>query len=215
MQMRARAYHRSEPPCQLRYRLGVCVKVGSWWRTRRHAPRKGGLDFGGSAPSAALLSTRAPPNRCPARQPPPFCQRSTARSASSPTRLPVPCRAEFSRLPRRPRRRDASGCSFSSCLLDLNGWLVLQAGSVSYGQATRVEARYGAAMPLADELGMRPLPGALSLWPRHPMRHELASQEHARAGVLGMSARLKLHRAMEMSFWLPQAEAALARVEGR
>ncbi len=93
---------------------------------------------------------------------------------------------------------------------DLNGWLVLQAGSVSYGQAT-VEARYGAAMPLADELGMRPLQahchcglGTLYATTGQP--------EHARAEL---SIAIELYRTMEMSFWLPQAEAALARVEGR
>jgi hypothetical protein len=30
-----------------------------------------------------------------------------------------------------------------------------------------------------------------------------------------LSAAIALYRAMDMTFWLPQAEAALARVEGR
>jgi uncharacterized protein HemY len=30
-----------------------------------------------------------------------------------------------------------------------------------------------------------------------------------------LSAAIDLYRAMEMTFWLPQAEAALAQVEGR
>jgi hypothetical protein len=36
--------------------------------------------------------------------------------------------------------------------------------------------------------------------------------EQARAAL---TAAIKLHRAMDMTFWLPQAEAALAQVDGR
>jgi hypothetical protein len=36
--------------------------------------------------------------------------------------------------------------------------------------------------------------------------------EEARAEL---AAAIELYRAMEMTFWLPQAEAALAEVEGR
>ena len=36
--------------------------------------------------------------------------------------------------------------------------------------------------------------------------------ERARAAL---AAAIDLYRAMEMTFWLPQAEAALAQVEGR
>jgi hypothetical protein len=36
--------------------------------------------------------------------------------------------------------------------------------------------------------------------------------EQARAKL---SAAVKLYRVMDMAFWLPQAEAALAQVEGR
>ena len=37
-------------------------------------------------------------------------------------------------------------------------------------------------------------------------------QEKARAELV---TAIELYRAMEMTFWLPQAEAALAQVEGR
>jgi len=37
-------------------------------------------------------------------------------------------------------------------------------------------------------------------------------QEQARAAL---ATAIELYRAMEMTFWLPQAEAALAEVEGR
>jgi hypothetical protein len=36
-------------------------------------------------------------------------------------------------------------------------------------------------------------------------------QEHARTEL---STAIELYRAIDMSFWLPQAEAALAQVEG-
>ena len=73
------------------------------------------------------------------------------------------------------------------------------------------EAHYGAAMALASELGMRPLAahchrGLGTLYAK------IGRLEQARAEL---STAIDLYRAMEMTFWLPQAEAALARVEGR
>jgi tetratricopeptide (TPR) repeat protein len=72
------------------------------------------------------------------------------------------------------------------------------------------EAHYGAAMTLASELGMRPLQahchrGLGTLYAK------IGRLEHARAEL---SIAIDLYRAMAMTFWLPQAEAALARVEG-
>jgi tetratricopeptide (TPR) repeat protein len=73
------------------------------------------------------------------------------------------------------------------------------------------EAYYGAAMALADELGMRPLQahchrGLGTLYAK------IGRLEQARAKL---STAIELYRAMNMTFWLPQAEAALAQVEGR
>jgi tetratricopeptide (TPR) repeat protein len=73
------------------------------------------------------------------------------------------------------------------------------------------EAHYGAAMALTSELGMRPLQahchrGLGALYATHGQR------EQARAEL---SIAIELYKAMDMTFWLPQAEAALARVEGR
>jgi tetratricopeptide (TPR) repeat protein len=73
------------------------------------------------------------------------------------------------------------------------------------------EAYYHQALALAEELGMRPLVahchrGLGMLYPT------LGQQEHARREL---STAIDLYRAMEMTFWLPQAEAALAQVEGR
>ena len=67
------------------------------------------------------------------------------------------------------------------------------------------------ALALADELGMRPLQahchrGLGTLYAK------IGRLEQARAEL---STAIDLYRAMEMTFWLPQAEAALAQVEGR
>jgi tetratricopeptide (TPR) repeat protein len=70
---------------------------------------------------------------------------------------------------------------------------------------------YRQALALADELGMRPLQahchrGLGTLYTK-PDRADQARAE--------LSAAIDLYRAMDMTFWLPQTEAALAQVEGR
>jgi tetratricopeptide (TPR) repeat protein len=70
------------------------------------------------------------------------------------------------------------------------------------------EAHYRQALALAEEMGMRPLQahchrGLGTLYAR------LGRSEQARSAL---SAAIELYRAMEMTFWLPQAEAALAQV---
>jgi class 3 adenylate cyclase/tetratricopeptide (TPR) repeat protein len=72
-------------------------------------------------------------------------------------------------------------------------------------------AHYQQALALADELGMRPLQahchGGLGT-----LYAKIGWQEQARTEL---STAIALYREMEMTFWLPQAEAALAQVEGR
>jgi tetratricopeptide (TPR) repeat protein len=75
----------------------------------------------------------------------------------------------------------------------------------------QAEAHCQQALALAEELGMRPLQahchrglGILCATTRQ--------REEARAEL---SAAIDLYRDMEMTFWLPQAEAALGQVEGR
>ena len=68
---------------------------------------------------------------------------------------------------------------------------------------------YRQALALAEELGMRPLQahchrGLGTLYAR------TGQQQQARTAL---AAAIDLYRAMEMTFWLPQAEAALAHVE--
>jgi tetratricopeptide (TPR) repeat protein len=70
---------------------------------------------------------------------------------------------------------------------------------------------YHEGLALAEELGMRPLQA-------HCHRDlgmlyaVIGQQEQA---CVALSAAINLYRAMEMTFWLPETEAALARVEGR
>ena len=72
------------------------------------------------------------------------------------------------------------------------------------------EAHYQQALGLAEALGMRPLAAhchrGLGL-----LYCQIGRGEQARAAL---SAAIELYRAMDMTFWLPQAEAALAQVEG-
>jgi tetratricopeptide (TPR) repeat protein len=76
-------------------------------------------------------------------------------------------------------------------------------------EAMLAETHYCQALALAEALGMRPLQahghrglGTLYL--------KIGRLEEARAKL---AAAIDLYRGMEMIFWLPQAEAALAQVE--
>jgi predicted ATPase/class 3 adenylate cyclase len=76
-------------------------------------------------------------------------------------------------------------------------------------EAEQAEAHYRQALALAEELEMRPLQahchlGLGTLYARRGQR------EQARAEL---TTAIALYRAMDMTFWLPQAETALAQVE--
>ncbi len=70
---------------------------------------------------------------------------------------------------------------------------------------------YQQALTLADELGMRPLQAHCHLG-LGTLYVETGQRQQARAEL---SAAIELYRAMEMTFWLPEAERTLAEVEGR
>jgi tetratricopeptide (TPR) repeat protein len=75
----------------------------------------------------------------------------------------------------------------------------------------RAEEYFRQALALAEELGMRPLVahchrGLGTLYAVTGQR------EQARTAL---STAIELYRGMDMTFWLPQAEATLAQVEGR
>jgi tetratricopeptide (TPR) repeat protein len=74
-----------------------------------------------------------------------------------------------------------------------------------------VETHYRQALALADELGMRPLQahchrGLGTLYA------QLGQWEQAHAAL---TTAIEMYRAMDMPFWLPQAETALAQGEER
>jgi tetratricopeptide (TPR) repeat protein len=71
------------------------------------------------------------------------------------------------------------------------------------------ETRYRQALVLADELGMRPLFAHC----HHGLGTLYAKSGQQAQACTELSAAIELYRAMEMTFWLPQAEAALAQTE--
>jgi hypothetical protein len=70
------------------------------------------------------------------------------------------------------------------------------------------EAHYQQALVLAEELGMRPLQAHCHLG-LGTLYAKIDRREQAR---VELSAAMALYRAMDMTFWLLQAEAALAQV---
>jgi tetratricopeptide (TPR) repeat protein len=74
----------------------------------------------------------------------------------------------------------------------------------------QAEAHYRQALTLADELGMRPLQAHCHLG-LGKLYATTGQHEQARTAL---TTAMALYRAMEMTFWLPQAEAALAQVSG-
>ena len=93
-------------------------------------------------------------------------------------------------------------------------WILRLMGDIAaQRQPPEVEeaaVHYRQALALAADLGMRPLQAhchhGLGILYAHIGRREQARPE--------LSTAMALYRALEMTFWLPQAEAALAQVEG-
>lgn len=75
--------------------------------------------------------------------------------------------------------------------------------------AEQAEASYCQALALAEELGMRPLQAHCHLG-LGTLYAKTGQHEQARTEL---SAAIDLYRAMEMTFWLPQAEVLLAQAE--
>ncbi len=75
----------------------------------------------------------------------------------------------------------------------------------------QAEAHYQQALALAEELGMRPLQahchrGLGTLYATTGQREQAGAE---------LSTAIDMYKSMDMTFWLPQTEAALAQVEGR
>ena len=77
-------------------------------------------------------------------------------------------------------------------------------------EAALAEDHYRQALTLAEELGMRPLQAHCHLG-LGTLYAKTGQREQARTEL---AAALDLYRAMDMTFWLPQAEAVLAQVGG-
>ena len=72
-------------------------------------------------------------------------------------------------------------------------------------------AQYQQALTLAEELGMRPLVAHC----HRSLGTLYATSGQREQAHTALSAAIALYRAMAMTFWLSQTEAALAQVEGR
>jgi tetratricopeptide (TPR) repeat protein len=75
----------------------------------------------------------------------------------------------------------------------------------------QAEAHCQQALALAEELGMRPLMAHCHLG----LGRLYGQTGRAELARTALTAAIDLYRAMDMTFWLPQAEAALAEVKGR
>jgi tetratricopeptide (TPR) repeat protein len=75
----------------------------------------------------------------------------------------------------------------------------------------QADASYRQALTLAEELGMRPLQAHC----HRGLGTLYAATSQRKQARTALSTAIEMYRAMEMTFWLPQTEAALAQVEGR
>ena len=77
--------------------------------------------------------------------------------------------------------------------------------------AEQAEAHYQQALALAEELGMRPLQAHC----HHGLGRLYSQTGQRQQAQTELSTAIAMYRTMDMMFWLPQAEAALAQMEGQ
>jgi tetratricopeptide (TPR) repeat protein len=96
----------------------------------------------------------------------------------------------------------------------IEAWALRLLGEIALqGHASHVEQAalyYRQALTLAEELGMRPLQAHCHL-ALGTLSATVGQREQARAAL---TTAVAMYRVMDMTFWLPQAAAALAQVEG-
>jgi class 3 adenylate cyclase/tetratricopeptide (TPR) repeat protein len=96
----------------------------------------------------------------------------------------------------------------------IEAWALRLLGEIALqGHPSHVEQAalyYRQALTLAKELGMRPLQAHCHL-ALGTLSATVGQREQARAAL---TTAVAMYRAMDMTFWLPQAAAALAQVEG-
>jgi tetratricopeptide (TPR) repeat protein len=78
-------------------------------------------------------------------------------------------------------------------------------------ESEQAETHYRQALALAEELGMRPLQAHC---------HRCLGMLYAKTGQreqarIELAMAIEMYQSMDMTFWLPQTDAALAQVEGR
>jgi hypothetical protein len=76
-------------------------------------------------------------------------------------------------------------------------------------EATQATPHYQQALALAEELGMRPLQAHC----HHGLGRLYGQTGSGEQACTALTAAIALYRAMDMTFWLPQAETALPQVE--
>jgi len=76
-------------------------------------------------------------------------------------------------------------------------------------EVTQAEGHYQQALALADELGMR----SLQAHCHHGLGTLYAATGQRQQARAALSTATEMYRAMDMKFWLPQAEAVLAQME--
>src|SRR5262245_52734928 len=92
-----------------------------------------------------------------------------------------------------------------------SGSLVRLPCNASPPDVDQATAHYRQALALTDELGMRPLQAHCHL-DLGTLYVKTGQREQARTEL---ASAINLYRAMDMTFWLPQAEVALAQVGER
>ncbi len=90
-------------------------------------------------------------------------------------------------------------------VLRLLGAIAMQSDSPAIEPA---KIHYHQALTLAEELGMRPLQAHC----HHGLGTLYAQIGQREQAHVALTTAIELYRAMEMIFWLPQAEAVLAQV---
>jgi len=83
----------------------------------------------------------------------------------------------------------------------------LEAMEQRYPDLAPAETYYQHALTLAEELGMRPLQAHC----HHGLGRLYSQTGRAALARAALSTAIEMYRAMDMTFWLPQAEAALAQ----
>ena len=92
-------------------------------------------------------------------------------------------------------------------------WILRLLGDIATHRAPSevapAEASYRQALALADELGMRPLQAHC----HRGLGTLYATTGQAEQARTELSTAIEMYRDMEMTFWLPETEAALAQVD--